>query len=76
MATVADAMMGWETEASGLAFARDVLRIEAEALRLVRERLDPSIAHAAEQIYRSRGSANVIKLRPLIMDTNCYPSTV
>jgi arabinose-5-phosphate isomerase len=59
MATVADAMMGWETEASGLAFARDVLRIEAEALRLVRERLDPSIAHAAEQIYRSRGSVIV-----------------
>jgi arabinose-5-phosphate isomerase len=58
MATVADAMLGWETEAAGLAFARDVLRIEADALNSVREQLDPSIARAAELIYRC--DSNVI----------------
>ena len=59
MATVADASLGWETEASGLAFARDVLRIEAEALGRVRERLDPSIARAADLIFRCAGGVIV-----------------
>lgn len=47
------------TEAEGLAFAREVLRIEAEALRRVRERLGGSIARAADLIYRSTGSVIV-----------------
>lgn len=61
MATVADpsASSGWEAEVEGLAFARDVLRIEAEALGRVRERLDPSIARAADLIYRCDGSVIV-----------------
>jgi arabinose-5-phosphate isomerase len=59
MATVADASLGWETEASGLAFARDVLRIEAEALGRVRDQLDPSIARAADLIFRCGGSVIV-----------------
>ncbi len=59
MATVADASLGWETEASGLAFARDVLRIEAEALGRVREQLDPSIARAADLVFRCGGSVIV-----------------
>lgn len=56
MATVADASLGWETEASGLAFAREVLRIEADALNLVRDRIDGAIARAADLVFRSRGS--------------------
>ena len=40
MAMITDASLAWETEAEGLAFAREVLRIEAEALERVRERLD------------------------------------
>jgi arabinose-5-phosphate isomerase len=59
MATVADASLGWETEAAGLAFARDVLRIEAEALGRVREQLDPSIARAADLVFRCGGSVIV-----------------
>ena len=54
---------GWplasETEAEGLAFAREVLRIEAEALERVRDRLGESIAQAADLIYRSSGSVIV-----------------
>ena len=30
MAMITDASLAWETEAEGLAFAREVLRIEAE----------------------------------------------
>jgi arabinose-5-phosphate isomerase len=48
-----------ETEAEGVAFAREVLRIEAEALENVRERLGTSIARAADLIYRSSGSVLV-----------------
>ncbi len=36
-----------ESEAEGIAFAREVLRIEAEALWRVRERLDGSIVQPA-----------------------------
>ncbi len=59
MATVAETSLGWETEADGIAFAREVLRIEANALIQVRDRVDESIARAAEVIFRSRGSVIV-----------------
>ena len=39
MAMITDASLASETEAEGLAFAREVLRIEAEALERVRDRL-------------------------------------
>lgn len=59
MATIMEWPLASETEAEGLAFAREVLRIEAEALDRVRERLGDSIARAAELIYRSTGSVIV-----------------
>src|SRR5262249_20902883 len=46
-------------EAEGVAFAREVLRIEAEALERVRDRLGESIARAAELVYRASGSVIV-----------------
>jgi arabinose-5-phosphate isomerase len=48
-----------ESEAEGLAFARAVLQIEAEALGRVRDRLDGSIARAAVRIFACRGSVIV-----------------
>lgn len=59
MATVVDATLGREAGASELAFARDVLRIEAEAIGLVRDRLDGAVVRAAERIYRCAGSVIV-----------------
>jgi arabinose-5-phosphate isomerase len=59
MATIMDATLSSDTEAEGLAFAREVLRIEAEALDRVRTRLGHSIARAADVIYRSSGSVIV-----------------
>jgi arabinose-5-phosphate isomerase len=59
MAMITDPTLAWETEAEGLAFAREVLRIEADALDRVRERLDSTIARAAEQVFRCRGSVIV-----------------
>ena len=59
MAMITDASPAALTEAEGLAFARDVLRIEAEALGRVRERLTASIARAADLIYRCPGSVIV-----------------
>ncbi|MGE3819020.1 MAG: SIS domain-containing protein [Isosphaeraceae bacterium] len=59
MAMMTDAPLARETEAQGLAFAREVLRIEAEALQRVRERLGVSIARAADLIYRSPGGVIV-----------------
>jgi arabinose-5-phosphate isomerase len=59
MATVTDALLTSEIEVEGLAFAREVLRIEAEAIELVRNRLSNTITHAAELIYRSSGSVIV-----------------
>ena len=44
MAMITDWSLASETEAEGLAFAREVLRIEAEAIERVRERLGESIA--------------------------------
>lgn len=59
MATITEWPLASDTEAEGLAFAREVLRIEAEALDRVRERLGESIARAAELIYRSPGTVIV-----------------
>jgi len=59
MATIAEWPLASETDAEGLAFAREVLRIEAEALERVRDRLSESIARAADLIYRSSGSVIV-----------------
>ncbi len=59
MATITEWPLASDTEAEGLAFAREVLRIEAEALDRVRERLGDTIARAAELIYRSTGSVIV-----------------
>ena len=55
MALITDAPEAWATEAEGLAFARDVLRIEGEAIELVRDRLGPEIARAADRVFRCRG---------------------
>src|SRR4051794_7103401 len=59
MAMITDASLASETEAEGLAFAREVLRIEAEALDRVRDRLGVSIARAADLIFRCPGGVIV-----------------
>jgi arabinose-5-phosphate isomerase len=59
MATITVAPLAPETGTEGLAFARDVLRIESEALERVRERLDSAIVDAATLIYDCRGSVIV-----------------
>ncbi len=59
MAMITDASLAVETEAEGLAFAREVLRIEAEALERVRDRLGVSIARAAGLVFRCEGSVIV-----------------
>ncbi|HMF37325.1 MAG TPA: KpsF/GutQ family sugar-phosphate isomerase [Isosphaeraceae bacterium] len=59
MAMITDASLSLETEVEGVTFAREVLRIEAEALGRVRERLGPAIAQAADLIYRCAGSVIV-----------------
>jgi arabinose-5-phosphate isomerase len=59
MAMITDAPLALESEAEGLAFAREVLRIEAEALERVRQRLSTSIAQAANLVYRCPGSVIV-----------------
>ena len=61
MALVTEAAPGLQTEADadGLAFARSVLRIEADAILRVHDRLDLTIARAAEIVFRSRGSVIV-----------------
>jgi arabinose-5-phosphate isomerase len=56
---ITDASLAWESEVEMVAFARNVLRIEAEALERVRERLGPAIAQAADLIYRCAGSVIV-----------------
>lgn len=58
MGTITDGTLASDTEAQGLAFGQ-VLRIEAEAIERVRERLSDSIARAAELVYRSTGSVIV-----------------
>jgi arabinose-5-phosphate isomerase len=59
MATMLDAPLALESEAEGLAFAREVLRIEADALEQVRDRLDGRLVEAAWRIYHGRGSVIV-----------------
>lgn len=59
MALITDAPWTHEAEAEGLDFARNVLKIEADALQRVRERLDGSIARAATLVYQCRGSVIV-----------------
>jgi arabinose-5-phosphate isomerase len=59
MAMITDCSLASETEAEGLAFARDVLRIEAEAIERVRERLGESIARAADLILHASGNVIV-----------------
>lgn len=59
MAMITDASLSLISEAEGLAFAREVLRIEASALERVRDRLGVSITRAAELIYRCPGSVIV-----------------
>ncbi len=59
MAMITDASLASEIEVEGVAFAREVLRIEAEAIERVRERIGDSIARAADLIHRSSGSVIV-----------------
>lgn len=59
MAMITDASLAQETEAEGLAFAREVLRIEASALERVRDRLGVTITQAADLVYRCPGSVIV-----------------
>jgi arabinose-5-phosphate isomerase len=59
MATMTDAPSALATEAEGLAFARQVLRIESEALERVRDRLDGRLVQAAWRIYHVHGSVIV-----------------
>jgi arabinose-5-phosphate isomerase len=59
MGTITDGSLASETEAKGLDFAREVLRIEAGAIESVRKRLGDSIATAAALIYHSPGSVIV-----------------
>jgi arabinose-5-phosphate isomerase len=59
MAMITDLTLAWETEQEGLSFAREVLRIEADALDRVRKRLDSTIARAADRIFRCQGSVIV-----------------
>jgi arabinose-5-phosphate isomerase len=56
MAMITDASLASEIEVEGLAFVREVLRLEAEAIERVRNRLEDTITHAAKLIYRSSGS--------------------
>jgi arabinose-5-phosphate isomerase len=59
MAMITDATLALEDEVEGIAFARNVLRIEAQALEMVRDRLGPAIAQAADWIFRCPGSVIV-----------------
>lgn len=59
MAMITDASLTLENEVDGLAFAREVLRIEAEALERVRGRLGGSFSRAADLVYRCPGSVIV-----------------
>ena len=59
MAMITDSTLAPDTEAEGLAFAREVLRIEADALDRVRERLDGTISRAAEVVHRCGGAVIV-----------------
>ena len=69
MAMITDASLASETEAEGLAFAREVLRIEADAIERVRERLGDfdrpggradSIARRGSVIVTGMGKAGLV----------------
>ena len=55
MAVTTETTLAPETEAQRLAFARNVLRIEAEVLDRVCDSLDGSIVRAAERVYTCNG---------------------
>jgi len=59
MAMMSDTSLALETEAEDLAFAREVLRIEAEAIERVRWRLGGEVARGAELVLRCPGSVIV-----------------
>ncbi len=59
MAMITDASLKRESEAEGLAFAREVLRIEADALDRVSERLGGSFSRAADLVHDCSGSVIV-----------------
>ena len=59
MARLREITPGSVSDAERLAFARDVLRIEAEAIDIVRDRLDGTIVRAATAILGTRGSVIV-----------------
>lgn len=59
MAMITDPSLTWEAEVEGLAFARQVLRTEAEALERIRDRLDTTIGRAADLIHRCESSVIV-----------------
>ena len=56
---ITDSTLALDTEAAGLEFARDVLRVEADALDRVRERLDRTIVRAAQVVHRCAGGVIV-----------------
>ena len=55
MATLASSPLDTESSVDRLAFARAVLRVEAEALERVRDLLDDTLVRAADLIQRCRG---------------------
>ncbi len=55
MATLTETPRSVPSEAEGLEFARSVLRIEADALQHLRQRLDGSIVRAAEVLFLCPG---------------------
>ncbi len=59
MAMITDISPASEIEVEGLAFAREVLRVEAEAIERVRDRLDDTLPRTADLIHRSSGSVIV-----------------
>jgi arabinose-5-phosphate isomerase len=59
MAAISEPTVPAAAAVDGLAFVRDVLRIEADALARVGERLDGAIVAAAQLVYQCRGSVIV-----------------
>ena len=59
LTTDAPKALALDTESEALSFAREVLRIESEALGRVRERLDGTIATAAGVLLECKGSVIV-----------------
>jgi len=59
MATLASSPLMTESDTEALRFVRTVLRVEAEALERVRERLDGAIVRVAELVLHCKGSVIV-----------------